>query len=120
MAQVNSEEAARRLARAIRSDIQLYNRDAISQGRDMTEAIAEGRALFEKRVAASLRPIFETVLDETPLGTAIGTGEAIVPRRASSSQPPMTSTSESATPWVVAFIGLAVAAFVGLALWLRR
>lgn len=61
MALIETEEAARRLARAIASDLSLYNEDKIVQGVQnddlfdrLAEEIEEGRALFRSRVAPSL------------------------------------------------------------------
>jgi hypothetical protein len=58
---IETEEAARRLARAIASDLSLYNEDKIVQGvKDdnlfevLAEEIEEGRALFKSRVAPQL------------------------------------------------------------------
>lgn len=58
---IETEEAARRLARAIASDLSLYNEEKIVQGiqkDDLFEAIAEeieeGRALFKSRVSPDL------------------------------------------------------------------
>jgi len=63
MALIETEEAARRLARAISSDLALYNEDKIAEGvrNDnlfdvMQEEIQEGRDLFESRVAPALLP----------------------------------------------------------------
>jgi hypothetical protein len=61
MALIETEEAARRLARAIASDLSLYNEEKIVQGVQgdnlfdvMVEEIEEGRALFKSRVAPDL------------------------------------------------------------------
>ena len=61
MALIETEEAARRLARAISSDLALYNEDKIAEGvrndnlfEVMSEEIQEGRDLFESRVAPVL------------------------------------------------------------------
>ena len=61
MALIETEEAARRLARAIASDLSLYNEDKIVQGiqsDNLFDTIAgeieEGRALFKSRVAPDL------------------------------------------------------------------
>ena len=58
---IETEEAARRLARAIASDLSLYNEDKVAQGvKDdslfdlLSEEIEEGRALFRSRVAPNL------------------------------------------------------------------
>ena len=61
MALIETEEAARRLARAIASDISLYNEEKIVEGiqKDtlfsvLSEELEEGRALFKSRVSPEL------------------------------------------------------------------
>ena len=61
MALIETEEAARRLARAIASDLSLYNEEKIVEGitqdrlfEKLTDEIEEGRALFKSRVAPQL------------------------------------------------------------------
>ena len=61
MALIETEEAARRLARAIASDLSLYNEEKIVRGIEqdnlfveLTEEIEEGRALYKSRVAPQL------------------------------------------------------------------
>jgi len=63
MALIETEEAARRLARAISSDLALYNEEKIADGvrndnlfEVMEDEIQEGRDLFESRVAPGLLP----------------------------------------------------------------
>lgn len=58
---IETEEAARRLARAIASDLSLYNEEKIVQGIQednlfeiLHEEIEEGRALYKSRVAPNL------------------------------------------------------------------
>jgi hypothetical protein len=58
---IETEEAARRLARAIASDLSLYNEDKILEGLQadnlyeiLAEEIEEGRALFRGRVTPAL------------------------------------------------------------------
>jgi hypothetical protein len=58
---IETEEAARRLARAIASDLSLYNEEKIVRGiendnlfSELTEEIEEGRALYKSRVASQL------------------------------------------------------------------
>jgi uncharacterized hydantoinase/oxoprolinase family protein len=58
---IETEEAARRLARAIASDLSLYNEEKIVKGiqeddlfNTLAEEIEEGRALYKSRVAAEL------------------------------------------------------------------
>ena len=58
---IETEEAARRLARAIASDLSLYNEEKIIQGIQqddlfnvISEEIEEGRALYKSRVSPEL------------------------------------------------------------------
>lgn len=58
---IETEDAARRLARAIASDLSLYNEEKIIQGirsdnlfEVLTEEIEEGRALYRSRVSPAL------------------------------------------------------------------
>jgi uncharacterized hydantoinase/oxoprolinase family protein len=58
---IETEEAARRLARAIASDLSLYNEEKIVKGITgddlfgaLAEEIEEGRALYKSRVSAEL------------------------------------------------------------------
>ena len=58
---IETEEAARRLARAIARDLSLYNEEKIVRGIEadnlfdaLSEEIEEGRALFKSRVAPEL------------------------------------------------------------------
>jgi hypothetical protein len=58
---IETEEAARRLARAIASDLSLYNEEKIVEGiqKDslfdlLSEEIEEGRALYKSRVSSQL------------------------------------------------------------------
>lgn len=60
---IETEEAARRLARAIASDLSLYNEDKIVGGiqndnlfQSLAEEIEEGRALYKRRVSPDLYP----------------------------------------------------------------
>lgn len=61
MALIETDEAARRLARAIASDLSLYNEEKITEGVKndnlfdaLSEEIEEGRALFKSRVTPEL------------------------------------------------------------------
>jgi hypothetical protein len=58
---IDTEEAARRLARAIASDLSLYNEEKIIRGieadslfEELSEEIEEGRALYKSRVSPNL------------------------------------------------------------------
>lgn len=61
MALIDAPEAARRLARAIASDLSLYNEEKITTGIEndtlfevIDEEIQEGRALYKSRVSPEL------------------------------------------------------------------
>ena len=62
MASINTEEAARRLARVILSDIELYNRERPRLGETLEAQIDQGRKLFASRVTPDLVPVFGLVL----------------------------------------------------------
>jgi hypothetical protein len=58
---IEAEDAARRLARAIASDLSLYNEEKIVRGiendnlfEELAEEIEEGRALYKSRVVPDL------------------------------------------------------------------
>jgi hypothetical protein len=58
---IETEEAARRLARAIASDLAIYNEEKVIRGiqndtlfEDLTEEIEEGRTLYRSRVSPAL------------------------------------------------------------------
>ena len=61
MPRIETEEAARRLARAIASDLSLYNEEKILRGlehdnlfRELRDEIEEGRTLFKSRVSPAM------------------------------------------------------------------
>ena len=58
MGLIEKEEAARRLARVILSDIELYNTEKIRAGLDLRREINEGYRLFRSRVAPQLVSLF--------------------------------------------------------------
>ena len=67
MGSINTEEAARRLARVILSDIELYNRERPKPGETLEGQIEEGRKLFASRVTPDLLPLFGQVLSDRAL-----------------------------------------------------
>jgi len=69
MGSINTEEAARRLARVILSDIELYNRERPKQGETLEAQIEEGRRLFKSRVTPELLPVFALVLADRAVGS---------------------------------------------------
>ena len=61
MSRIETEEAARRLARAIASDLSLYNEEKILRGlekdtlfQELREEIEEGRTLYKSRVSVPM------------------------------------------------------------------
>ncbi len=78
MAPIDHPEAARKLARAVCADIRLYNADALAQGGDVSDAIAEGRTFFATRVAPAYHGIFENAVQEMLSARA---GDAASPSR---------------------------------------
>jgi hypothetical protein len=80
MGVIETEEAAKRLARVIVSDIEIYNRDKFQAGADLTHAIEEGRALFRSRVAPELFPLFTTVLEDRRASKKANAAAAAAPQ----------------------------------------
>src|SRR6185503_2392930 len=68
MAAINTEDAARRLARVILSDIDLYIRERPKLGESREAQIEEGRRLFASRVTPALVPVFAMVLADRAAG----------------------------------------------------
>ncbi len=88
MGSINTEDAARRLARVILSDIDLYNRERPKQGETLEAQVEEGRRLFASRVTPDLVPVFGLVLSDRALGIVNSPAAA---------EPPSTSASTAAT-----------------------
>lgn len=59
---IEQEEAAKRLARVILSDIEIYHAQKIRSPADLKPELDEGYALFRSRVAPALVPIFSEVV----------------------------------------------------------
>ena len=68
MGLIEKEEAARRLARVILSDIELYNTDKIRAGLDLRREINEGYRLFRSRVSPQLVSLFAEVVAQKGKG----------------------------------------------------
>jgi hypothetical protein len=71
---ISTVETARRLARAIASDILLYNHDAAKQARatgvapaSLTAAIEEGRELFRQRVVPEHGAVYDQAIEDLVL-----------------------------------------------------
>jgi hypothetical protein len=69
MGTIDTEDAARRLARVILSDIDLYIRERPKAGESREAQIEEGRRLFASRVTPELVPLFAMVLADRAAGT---------------------------------------------------
>lgn len=90
MALLETDEAAVRLARAIVADIELYQAEIITAGGDLSESIAEGRALYRTRVPERFHAFFEDALMARDLARLDGVGQG-------SSRPPAVSNHGSPT-----------------------
>ncbi len=64
MPNASDRPAAQRLARAIASDLLLYNDEAVRAGRSLAKEIAEGRALFLERFDRTLLDVYERTVAE--------------------------------------------------------
>ena len=79
MGAINTEDAARRLARVILSDIDLYIKERPKLGESREAQIEEGRRLFASRVKPELAPIFAMVLADRAAGRVNGPMVAAAP-----------------------------------------
>jgi hypothetical protein len=78
MAIIDTETGARRLARAIASDLLLYNQARVVRGIEddtlfeaLADDIAEGRALYRRRVSPALHGLYDRALvDVLVMGAA--------------------------------------------------
>lgn len=68
---IDNEQSARRLARAIASDVALYQAAAVAEAQrgmptppDLTTSIDEGRALYVCRVVPAFHGLFTQAIDE--------------------------------------------------------
>src|SRR6185436_10709022 len=68
MSLINTEEAAKRLARVILSDIEIYNTEKIRAGLDLRREIDEGEKLFRSRVTPELASLFALAVSQKGLG----------------------------------------------------
>ena len=87
MGSINNEEAARRLARVILSDIELYHRERPKPGETLEAQIEEGRRLFASRVTPDLLAVFGLVLSDRARGSVNSPAAA---------EPPSTGASTAA------------------------
>jgi hypothetical protein len=60
---ISDEAAARRLARAIASDLALYNEAKLRAGQSIEAEISEGRELFRTRVEPQHFRVYETEIE---------------------------------------------------------
>ena len=79
MTLIDTEEGARRLARVILSDIEIYNRAKIKARADLKPELEEGYALFRSRVAPALVPLFSQVVADRWPGELRKSAVAIEP-----------------------------------------
>ena len=79
MGAIDTEDAARRLARVILSDIDLYIRERPRQGESREAQIEEGRRLFASRVTPALVPVFAMVLADRATGRVTAPAAAPAP-----------------------------------------
>jgi hypothetical protein len=106
VASINTEEAARRLARVILSDIELYNRERPKPGETLDAQIEEGRRLFASRVTPDLLPLFGLVLSDRARGGVNSPVAAPAPstsaRTAATVSPDDASPASTPTPSIAA------------------
>jgi hypothetical protein len=76
---IESEEGARRLARAIAADIRLYGSEKLDRGEGLGTELNEGRALFRKRVVPALYPLLEAAFVEARLIRSASTVGTLAP-----------------------------------------
>ena len=74
MGTIDTEDAARRLARVILSDIDLYIRERPKAGESREAQIDEGRRLFASRVTPELVPVFAMILSDRAASTVPAVG----------------------------------------------
>jgi hypothetical protein len=99
MATIDTEDAARRLARVILSDIDLYMRERPKAGESREAQIEEGRRLFASRVTPELVPVFAMVLADRAAGTVNAPAAATArPIAASDAAPDVERVSSPAAP----------------------
>jgi hypothetical protein len=79
MGAIDTEDAARRLARVILSDIDLYIRERPKPGESREAQIEEGRRLFASRVTPALVPVFAMVLADRAVGRVNASAAAPAP-----------------------------------------
>jgi len=85
---IDSEAAARRLARAILTDIRLCESEKVRAGEDLTDSVEEGRRLFRERVEARLYDRFEVAVSELlPEAAPAVSSTAAVTRQAPEARP---------------------------------
>src|SRR4029079_995996 len=99
MGAIDTEDAARRLARVILSDIDLYIRERPRLGESREAQIEEGRRLFERRVIPELVPVFARVLADRTTGRVTAPAAAVAPSiptsAAAAAVEPVVSTPDS-------------------------
>jgi hypothetical protein len=137
---ISDPAQARRLARAIASDIKVYNEDKLRNGEDLTAEIEEGRELFRERATPGMMYHYDAALIDVGLRSDIRPSNPAPPRRPAPR--PMTpspgpvipppqnrpafelKTASDATPSMVPLVALATLLIVLIAgfawWWLQR
>ena len=112
MAAITTEEAARRLARVILSDVELYNRERPREGESLDAQYEEGRRLFASRVSPEMLSVFDAVLADRKSGKASGV-TAVLPSAVTNGQGaahgPMNGQTASSPPAVETVAAVTVA-----------
>jgi hypothetical protein len=108
---IGDEAAARRLARAIIADVELYY--ARAEESALLSGVAEARGLFQVRVDPALHAVFEQSLGGTRLAVFAG-GVATMPHPPLPAQPSATTTTRVNLGVVV---GLALVMGVAAVVW---
>ena len=105
---IDSERAARELARAILADVGLFD--------GATAEIAEGRALYQSRVIAPLHPLFDAELAEHQARHVAPQGEVAEGRVTPARNAAVANPTKRAKP-IVVVVSLAVLALIGFLIW---
>ena len=99
MGTIDTEDAARRLARVILSDIDLYMRERPNPGESRESQIEQGRRLFASRVTPELVPVFAMVLADRTAGPVNApSAPRARPLAAPGSAPDVVTSSPAPTP----------------------
>ena len=100
MATITTEDAARRLARVILSDIELYNRERPREGESLDARIDEGRRLFATRVSPGMVSIFDAILADRRNGKANNQANGVAMAKPPANDQPAVTTVVPPVPSV--------------------